>query len=414
MSAFEGLVMVAPSADKAYGLACCAPGLRVLTAARGETVELLEAVGADVVSVPDTANTSHALVTSAHGAQALRSWAPAPVVLFRPDHRTGEALTGLGTRPVCANPAVARRLENKAAFRALCVEMNLPVVSTVRAKSEDDPALAGMGWPRVVQTARGHAGQRTWAWSQGQSLPVPEKLTRSGVLVAPMLDGPTWTMNAVVRPGGGVVLGDPMRQICGDARLSSNPFASSGAAFNPPAVERVAASLADLTARVGEIAASEGFVGFYGIDAMDGPDGLLLIEMNARLTATMTSATLAERAAGRTPLIMHHVAACLGEELPDPPGDASRGGQVIVRRSSHWPEQSPMAGRYSAESGLRTGKVDGWPGPGEVDIWPAGASHGGPDDRWAQLLCGDCPVDGDGQLVEGIERVLGVYRQPTV
>lgn len=408
------LIMIVPEAHKAVGLAMCVSGLRVLTSSVGETVEPLRALGAHVVSVASSGekHTTSGLLESPQGQAALRDWAPAPAVIFRPEHKVISALNALGVTPLCADPGVARRLENKRAFRALCVEHKLPVVRSIDMLWPPSRYIGdAIPWPRIVQTARGHAGKRSWFWETEDTLPeIPERLHGRDALVAPLVDGPTWTINGVVGSDN-IVLGDVMRQIHGDPRLAAEPFSSAGVAFNPPGVDAVDEEVRSLADRIGQLAREAGFLGFFGIDAVGHPGGLRLVEMNARLTATLTAATLAEKAAGRTPLLEYHVNACLGlpsSVAPSRKTKTSCGGHLVVRQTADQHIAPMSLGTYRI-SGPRLEKVpnDGlWPGPGQVTVWPAGHEHGGPRDERLRLLFSSEMLDSDGRFSSTVESVL--------
>lgn len=397
------LVMVTPEAHKAVGLAHALPGLRVLTAAEAEACAPLEAAGARVVrveGVPD--GSTRALVESPEGRAALRSWAPARAVLFRVDHATVQLIEDTGVAVLGSDPQVARGLENKERFRRAMGAAGLPVVPCVSGTwtGEGLDADVPFGWPRIVQSPRGYAGRRTWRWDEGAPEPGLGELTGRSALVAPMLSGPTWTINACAYPDG-VVVGAPMRQVDGDPRLATGAFSSAGATFGAPGGDAVAATLRELARRVGELAAQRGFRGFFGIDTVEAEAGLVLIEMNPRLTATLTMATLAELRAGRTPLTVHALFAWAGASLADLAGergaavdsepiDVAASGHLIVRDTGR-PVRRVEAGSYrvAGEGGMvRVGPApSGLPaGVGEVAIWPAGPRAGGPEDDRLRLL----------------------------
>ena len=413
----QRLIMVVPEAHKAFGLAARVPGLRILTNSVGATVQPLRALGADVVSVESSndGHTTHALLEAPEGQAALRRWAPAPAVIFRPEHRVVEALQALGLTPLCAEPGVARRLENKRAFRLLCRQNKLPAVRSVDMSWPPSKHLGdAIPWPRIVQTARGHAGKRTWFWQDERHLPsIPERLHGRKVLVAPVVDGPTWTINGVVAAGE-IRLGDVMLQISGDPRLAIEPFSSAGVAFNPPGVDSVEDEVRGLANRVGALARSEGFRGLFGIDAVGHPGHLRLVEMNARLTATLTAATLAELAADRTPLLEDHINACLDlpvSEQGDRFANRTSGGHLVLRRTSEGRAAPSILGTYRVtESGLEKVSDEGrWPHPDEVTIWPAGSAHGGPADEQLRFFFSSDMVDEGGRFTTSVEQVLTYF-----
>jgi len=404
------LIMVVPEAHKTFGLDCAVPNLKVLTCTEGLAADALRSEGAEVVSIapPQNTHTTAALIDSPAAKEQLRAWAPAKVLVFRSSARTTASLQELGLDVVGAEPAIARKLENKRAFREMVGAAGLPVVRCEEPTWPPAEDLS-LSWPRVVQTARGNAGKRTWRWDLGKLPELPKKLWGKPVLVAPFLEGATWTVNGVVGDQA-TVLGAPMRQIAGDPRLNPNPFSSAGAAFNPPAPEGVFDCLNELARSVAELARERGFRGFFGIDAVgDSPDEMTLIEMNPRLTATLTAATLAELAASQTPLLVWHILALAGEAIPDNALDctAVTGGHLIVRAGG---AELPVeqAGRYGVGSNgtARLSDELSWPKEGEVAVWPAGSGVGGPQGEQFRLLSSSDMVDEAGSLLSPSAEVL--------
>ncbi len=412
------LVMVAPEAHKAFGLASSIRGLRVLTRSTGEAAEALRRLGADVCSVESSEikSTTYALIDSYEGRSALEGWAPAPVVVFRPDFKTGSLLEALGCQMVSAEPRVARRLENKKAFRELSSAAGLPVVRTEErawpsSRDEVERLVKGMGGNLVIQTARGHAGRRTWLWTEEQPATLPDWLTGRQVLISPLVDGGTWTTNAVVHSEG-VAVGWPMRQITGEPRLSALPLASCGVGFNPPGSDELVEELQRLAQSVGELARREGFVGYFGIDAIGYAGCLQLIEMNARLTATLTVGSLAELAVGEMPLTIAHVLACLGVPVPDESADTrgqvSSGGHLVVRQTGRplVELRGPATYRLGVAGLELVDERAGWPSRSAVTIWPAGSQVGGPEDERYKLLFSDQMLDREGLFTPFVEGVV--------
>lgn len=427
------LVVVTPEAHKAYGFVRAVRGVRVLTAACEACVAPLRQAGAEVVSlgpIGDAVNSTRRLVSSPDAKAQLGAWAGGLAVVFRPDFKTAQLLEAAGLQVLSADPGVARRLENKRAFRALCRRAGIPVAPSVEVSwpaTWDDvaarlegraPRLAADGLASasadalIVQTARGFGGKRTWRWRRGEPPDLGEALAGRKVLVSPHLEGPTWTVNAVAFPDG-VWVGPPMRQIHGDARLSALTFGSSGVAFAPAGGEQVAAELRGLAERVGRLAAAQGFAGFFGIDAVGPAGGLRLIEMNARLTASLTAATLAELAAGRMPLTVAHLLACLGRPAPSDDGAFKRpvqGGHLIVREApgvAVCTPISPATFRPGRGQGFARLSADaGWPAVGQVCVWRAGEDAGGPAEERCRLLFASQMVDADGRFTEAVEAVV--------
>jgi hypothetical protein len=426
------LAVVTPDAHKAFGLCCALPGLRVLAArAEGDDappaalLEAYEAAGAELQTVPleGERNTTRGILDAPAAVEWLTRWERPAVVVFRPEADTAQRLAELGCRLVGAAPQVARKLENKRFFRALCRQAGLPVVETHELVWPPGAANAAVWRPlegriAIVQTPRGYAGRRTWRWEVGGPLPdVPEHVAGRPVLLAPLLEGPTWTVNAVAGPAG-VRCGPPMRQITGDPRLTALPLASCGVALAPPGAAAVAEELLGLARGVGRLATRAGFVGFFGIDAVGSPGELRLIEMNPRLTATLTVATLMELSRGARPLTVDHLAHCLGVALA-PAEDVSvegmSGGHLLVRDAPGWSPVVPELGTYRlgpSKELVRVGGGAGVPGEGEVTVWPSGPSWGTPVDDRGRLLFSSGMMGEGGELSDLVEGVLAAVVKP--
>jgi hypothetical protein len=380
--------------------------------------DLISGLGAEVVSIPidGQPNSTNQLLKRPDVQAVLRKWAPAHVVFFRPNFEVIEILKGLGLSPLSSSQEVARTLENKRNFRKMCSDEGLPVVpfATVPVKSLlENPDCVPVGWPRIVQTARGFGGKRTWLWEAGVPLPLSKRFLRHEVLVSPFIKGRTWTINAVVRDGQ-VLAGSPMLQITGDRRLHRLPFASSGVAIVSQCSEAISDELLKLAQAVGKMASKLGFIGFYGIDAIETDSGLKLIEMNARLTATLTLSTLSELAAGQLPLTVAHLLACMGSELFDKwvehcdgVSRGKAGGHLILRSSEHEGPFPVEAGTYSAAAGAlkRTADIIDWPSKNQGVIWPSGSPVGAPEEERCRIIFGD-EILHKGQFRKGVDQLV--------
>ena len=280
-----------------------------------------------------------ALLADPRVAAAIRS-EPSSLICFKPSARLETRAAKLGARLAHAPARIAQGLENKLALAALAAEAKVPIpaqLSGSPARLGWDEVTARLGTDLVVQPPRGFAGRKTWrvrderGWGR-----ITAELGRRIARIAAWADGRPGTVNAVVDAGGRVLVTAPIVQVTGDPRLTPYRLGSCGNDFTWRPLPHPG-DLAEATAeRLGPVLAARGYRGHFGLDFVFDGDELLLIEINARLTASFGL-----YASWEPRLLTAHQAALREEAI-----DAGRlppieGGQLIRLNTSEGPLAPP-------------------------------------------------------------------------
>ena len=207
-----------------------------------------------------------------------------------------------------AGPAAAsiERLLDFDAIVACCDEQNIsiPQVITSRESSAGD----SKGW--LKKQVRSGGGLQVERWDG--SSPVD---FQSGFYLQREVEGPTISGCYVAARSDGSINTRLIGVCGGHPRQSENDFRYTGS-FGPVSVK--SQQLQKLQSIGEAIAASFGLCGVFGIDFIDSPQGLMLIDINPRIPA---SAEIVERVY-RTrmenfSIVRAHLDACLRQELPE-------------------------------------------------------------------------------------------------
>jgi len=366
----RGLLFVGSDPHYAIGIDGVAPGLRIACAAGTPAIARLRAEGVaslalDEVERPfsreetraEHARSALAVVRSDRARafeRATRPGGASPlfdgltgVVAFKASHALADACRSNGWRLIAGAPAVARRWENKIAFRDLAARLGLqqPNGGIVDPKQVSFSEISGRFGPRlIVQAAHGYAGNRT--------LPVEdeagwhaatERLRVPALRVAERVAGAPITLNGCVTANG-VALGFPFVQLTGLAGLTPHPLGSCGQVWTESPRWRLAldpdrcwpAAMA-----IGSALAADGYLGFFGVDLVVPPNASerpYVIEVNPRLVASVAAYTQLELMAGRLPLLARHLAALASPRADRAPLDAGTGplagAQLVVHRTA--------------------------------------------------------------------------------
>ncbi|MEA2646652.1 MAG: hypothetical protein QOE92_1735 [Chloroflexota bacterium] len=355
--------VVAHDAWSAYGLELVLPETAILCVQASTVVDLLRDRGVAVFCLSEHVPAELVAGASAveifeHPAAREFSGATGPLMVIglKPTERGRAGVERAGGRQLgsASGFAVARRFENKLAFATIAAELGLPVPAWQVVDPGDDlrfQSLAERLGPRlVVQGPRGNAGQRTWFVSDQAALDrVAASEGQRPLRVAEMVDGVPITATAVAGrdPEGSaamVAVIEPCRQVTGVEWLTPMRLGSCGNAWGAPDVDAAGDAVRDVMARLGAALSDSGYQGMFGVDFVLGDRGPVVIETNPRLVASLPLATQLEHAAGRAPLLLHHLVAGLGGRAAGPvptPGPLSPASQVIVRRLPGDPDRRP-------------------------------------------------------------------------
>ena len=300
---------------------------------------------------------------------------PSLLLCFKPSARLEARAAELGAQVALAPARVSQGIENKLALAAIARDADVTIAAQLSAapsKLAWEGAVARLGDDLVVQPPRGFAGRKTWrirdeyGWRA-----IAEELGRRTARIAAWRDGRPGTVNAVVDAAGRVLVTAPIVQVTGDPRLTPYPLGSCGNDF----VWRPAPHPGDLAAvaaeRLGPVLAGRGFRGHFGLDFVFDGRELVIIEINARLTASFALYASWE------PRLLHaHLTALRGHAIEPgrlPPID---GGQLIwmnTRDEALMPPDGP-------------------------DVWPTPKRPAEPGDRLARVASRGVVVDEAGEV----------------
>jgi len=331
--------------------------------------------GLDPILVPAPAElTTRALLEEPRVAEAVAA-EPSLLLCFKPSARLEARAAQLGARLALAPARLAQGLENKLALAGLAAEADVAIpaqLSGVPARLSWDEVTSRLGPDLVVQPPRGFAGRKTWrvrdeaGWSA-----IAAELGRRTARVAAWADGRPGTVNAVVDRDGRVLVTAPIVQVTGDPRLTPYRLGSCGNDFTWRPLPHPGDRAEEAAERMGLVLASRGYRGHFGLDFVFDGDELLLIEVNARLTASFGLYSTLQPA-----LLEAHLTALRDEPIEPgrlPPLEA---GQLIRLHTGPDPVAPPS-------------------GPGLQPSPKALAQHG---DRLARLPVDGVVVDEEGQL----------------
>ncbi|MCW2921219.1 MAG: acetyl-CoA carboxylase [Thermoleophilia bacterium] len=293
---------------------------------RGEHVATTLDEHPDILRAVDGALSAGVVLGAAPVVELLEELGCDAVLPFKSGPRLWTMAEFQGLRVLATDAKLTRQLENKLALAELAKAADARIPDTVTVSLDDALVAAaredGIALPRVFQPAVGFAGAGTVLLRTARDV---EELvahapggTRVGKLVE-YVDGEPITINGVVIPpgvhgagdDGEVLVGMVARQLTGIPRMTPTDFGSCGNDWALPPARSVVASARSLAGRVGEVLASRGFAGAFGIDVIvpSGGGVPVLIEINPRWTASLALQVELQGAAGLPTLLDAHLAA---------------------------------------------------------------------------------------------------------
>jgi threonine synthase len=364
-----GLTYIGPDPHYGIGLEALLPTMRFACLDQTPAVERLRAAGHEVhVAEEPEGEDGHvggrntlAVLRSSAVHRALEAGAPPVVLVFKSSHAIAERCAELAWPLLAPEARVARRWENKVAFREIARDLGLP-----QPPGEVVP-LAEVGYAElarrlgerlVVQGAHGYAGAKTYLVQTAQDFAAASAALRGRrARVTSLLAGETWTLNACVTARG-VAVGAPFRQITGLPELTTYRLGSCGQDWSATkTLGDGGEALLAMARTIGEGLAADGYRGLFGVDYLRDLEGRAhVIEVNPRLVASIAAFTQLELAAGRLPLLARHVMA-----LADPAADGApldlhqaplEGGQLVLHHVGAQEARTPAlpTGCYGAQA----------------------------------------------------------------
>lgn len=306
-------------------------GADAILAGYGEQlVEQIRISGGDAASMPrsewsvDSGGISSSdVVTSPEVVDFMRRCNIHAIVPFK----TNRHLASLTTASILASePQLVRRLENKlelpAIAQAACVQIprtKNTFIDDVFAASVSEFS-ASFSTPIVFQPATGYAGRMTVKISNDDDVDwLIANAAKSAGKLCEFIVGDALTVNAVVLDNeGNIAVGDVSRQLTGIVNCTTREFSSCGNEYSLEPASNVTQATRRVAAEIGLELSKRGFLGMFGIDVVATSSGdIVLIEVNARCTASLSLAAQLQAVSGEPTLFQAHCLA-FGE------GSASR------------------------------------------------------------------------------------------
>lgn len=187
-----------------------------------------------------------------------------------------------------ASPAhINRLLEDKIKFYNLARGYHLPVVPsliTTFTQTNIDSAINNFKTNLVVQSHFGWAGKSTFKASSW--VEIKDKLPLdTPVKISPFLPGYAVTNNCCLTSQG-FLYSLPALQLTGIPTLTTNPFTTVGRQWPALTTPLQNSQIADISYQCSRLLAEYKFKGFFGLDFLITGSQIMLLECNARLTAS--------------------------------------------------------------------------------------------------------------------------------
>lgn len=259
-------------------------------------------------------------------AQLLEDHGCDAVMPFKSGPRLWDMAEFQNLRVLATNAKLTRQLENKLALAELAKAADARIPDTVTVSLDEALVQAalvdGVALPRVFQPAVGFAGAGTVLLRTSQDVEMLVAHAPGGVSVGKLVefvDGEPITVNGVVIPPnvhgagdhGAVLVGMVARQLTGIPGMTPTDFGSCGNDWSDPPAREQTAAARSLASRVGEVLATRGFAGAFGIDVVlpTGGGVPVLIEINPRWTASLALQVEMQARMGMPTLLDAHLAA---------------------------------------------------------------------------------------------------------
>ncbi len=181
--------------------------------------------------------------------------------------------------------------------------------------------------PYIVQFNHAHSGIGTMLiTSEGDLVEVKEKFPNRPVRMTQFIDGPVYTVNAVVHTGG-VLVSSPSYQITGLSPFTDNQFTTIGndwGAAHTMLSDAQKETIHTMATEIGEQMKNDDWKGLFGIDVVveEKTGTVYLIEINARQPASTTFESWLQDSSVATytselSTFVAHLRALLGENLSE-------------------------------------------------------------------------------------------------
>lgn len=236
------------------------------------------------------------------------------IIVFKISEKIERLASMFGYRLLNASAQVSATIEKKVSQHELFVKYGITIpksVITTLTEGSYKKLTQKLGTQNlVVQFDRGHSGTGTkFITGEGEYEKIVQKHTGLQVRVSEMLDGATWTINAVNLPEG-VLYGGLSFQITGLPGLT--PYVDGGTVGNDwSKSDELSANVKDALRaeieNIGRMLTARSYYGLFGVDFMVNADRPVIIEVNARQTASVSMHAMLDEGRGWIPLEAFHI-----------------------------------------------------------------------------------------------------------
>lgn len=241
------------------------------------------------------------------------------LLIFKNSYRVQEHVRGLSAKLLAPPAELAGALEHKGKFHRLMNELRIPTPATVLtplSAVEYGNLVRSLGSETlVIQGFRGFSGKRTFLIrSEEEFRETREIVGNREAKVSRFVPGIPISLLACRVPGRTIV-SYPFFQLTGVPQLTPNPLGACGNVWKKDWFPKDRLEiLTERVHRIGEKIGEMGYLGLFGLDLVFVPETgeTALIELNARMTATVPIQTKLQIRNGEVPLLALHVLAHLG------------------------------------------------------------------------------------------------------
>ncbi len=334
------VLYVARDIERALGLSLPTDGFHIISNSSPYATTLVENIPDTITIVPrgieDPLDTTD-LLESVTAEKSINKQKNPHIVVFKNTLHIERITKAKKWNLINPPAALAREVEEKISQvrwleedASLLAEHTIAILKHVHFKNK----------PLVVQFNHSHTGEGTFLIrSESDLKKIAEKFPERDVRVTTFIEGPVFTLNAVVaKDTDETFLGNTSYQITGINPFTDLEFSTIGNDWSLP--EKVLSSkqqqaIHDMARKVGSRLKNSGWKGLFGIDVIYDPahDKMHLIEINSRQPASAVFESNLQRRVGNDMTIFEaHLCALLELPLKGAHIQKISGGSQIVQR----------------------------------------------------------------------------------
>ncbi len=334
------VLYVARDIERALGLSLPTDGFHIISNSSPYATTLVENIPDTITIVPrgieDPLDTTD-LLESVTAEKSINKQKNPHIVVFKNTLHIERITKAKKWNLINPPAALAREVEEKISQvrwleedASLLAEHTIAILKHVHFKNK----------PLVVKFNHSHTGEGTFLIrSESDLKKIAEKFPERDVRVTTFIEGPVFTLNAVVaKDTDETFLGNTSYQITGINPFTDLEFSTIGNDWSLP--EKVLSSkqqqaIHDMARKVGSRLKNSGWKGLFGIDVIYDPahDKMHLIEINSRQPASAVFESNLQRRVGNDMTIFEaHLCALLELPLKGAHIQKISGGSQIVQR----------------------------------------------------------------------------------